>query len=54
MKKNVRYYAKDQVGDGIRELEEHKISTWRNVFETDGYIKSFVTIDPSERYLFFV
>lgn len=32
----------------MRELEEHKISTWRSVFEANGNVKPFVTIDPSE------
>uniref|UniRef100_A0AC34G8Q9 CBS domain-containing protein n=1 Tax=Panagrolaimus sp. ES5 TaxID=591445 RepID=A0AC34G8Q9_9BILA len=31
-----------------KELEEHKISTWRSVFEENGHVKPFVTIDPSE------
>jgi len=37
------------MGDGMKELEEHKISTWREVFQTDGQLKPLVTIDPSER-----
>jgi 5'-AMP-activated protein kinase regulatory gamma subunit len=43
-----KYYAKDGTCDGMRQLEEHKISTWRNVFEVDGKLKNFITIDPSE------
>ena len=43
-----KYYSKDAVTDGMRELEEHKISTWRRVFEDAGHVKPFVTIDPSE------
>lgn len=43
-----KYYSKDAVTDGMRELEEHKISTWRQVFEADGHVKPFVTIDPTE------
>ncbi|KAI1713761.1 CBS domain-containing protein [Ditylenchus destructor] len=43
-----KYYAKDSVGEGMKQLEEHKISTWRNVFDTDGQTKKFITIDPSE------
>uniref|UniRef100_A0A914C034 CBS domain-containing protein n=1 Tax=Acrobeloides nanus TaxID=290746 RepID=A0A914C034_9BILA len=43
-----RYYTKDSVSDGIQKLEEHKISTWRKLFETDGQLKPFITIDPHE------
>jgi 5'-AMP-activated protein kinase regulatory gamma subunit len=43
-----KYYKKGAVSDGMRELEEHKISTWRSVFEANGHVKPFVTIDPSE------
>lgn len=37
------------MGEGMKKLEEHKISTWRSVFEADGHLKPFVAIDPSER-----
>uniref|UniRef100_A0A7E4W6V3 5'-AMP-activated protein kinase subunit gamma-2 n=1 Tax=Panagrellus redivivus TaxID=6233 RepID=A0A7E4W6V3_PANRE len=43
-----KYYKKGAVSDGMRELEEHKISTWRAVFEADGHVKPFYTIDPTE------
>jgi 5'-AMP-activated protein kinase regulatory gamma subunit len=42
-----RYYMKN-IGEGFSELEQHKISTWRDVFEADGRAKTLVTIDPSE------
>lgn len=35
--------------EGIRDLETHKISTWREVFESNGHVKPLVTIGPSER-----
>ncbi|CAD5220497.1 unnamed protein product [Bursaphelenchus xylophilus] len=43
-----KYYKKDAVSDGIKELEQHKISTWRKVFEEDGHLKKMTYIDPSE------
>uniref|UniRef100_A0AC34REJ7 CBS domain-containing protein n=1 Tax=Panagrolaimus sp. JU765 TaxID=591449 RepID=A0AC34REJ7_9BILA len=43
-----KYYSKDAVSESLKELELHKISTWRAVFEEDGRTKPFVTIDPSE------
>lgn len=33
----------------MKQLEEHKISTWRQIFREDNSVKAFVTIDPSER-----
>lgn len=44
-----RYYTSDSKSEGIKELEEHKISTWRETFEKDGKARPLVTIDPSER-----
>ncbi len=44
-----RYYRSDQPG-GVKELEEHKISTWRDVLEKDGRLRPLITIDPGERY----
>ncbi|VDM39056.1 unnamed protein product [Toxocara canis] len=43
-----RYYTSDSKSEGIKELEEHKISTWRETFEKDGKARTLVTIDPSE------
>uniref|UniRef100_A0A915AJI4 CBS domain-containing protein n=1 Tax=Parascaris univalens TaxID=6257 RepID=A0A915AJI4_PARUN len=43
-----RYYTSDSKSEGIKELEEHKISTWRETFEKDGKARPLVTIDPSE------
>ncbi|MFH4977126.1 hypothetical protein AB6A40_003835 [Gnathostoma spinigerum] len=43
-----RYHKNGCTEDGIKELEEHKITTWRKVLEEDGNIRPFVTIDPSE------
>ncbi|KAH7698745.1 loechrig isoform VII, partial [Aphelenchoides avenae] len=43
-----RYYTSNRMDEGIRELEQHKISTWREVFEADGHVKPVVTIGPSE------
>ncbi|VDK18244.1 unnamed protein product, partial [Anisakis simplex] len=43
-----RYYTDDSKSDGIKELEEHKISTWRETFEKDGKARALITIDPSE------
>lgn len=51
---NFRYYAKDRIDDGMKQLEEHKISTWREVFNKDGNLKSFISIDPSERSNFLI
>lgn len=33
---------------GIRKLEEHKISTWRNILKKDKALKPMVVVDPSE------
>ncbi|TKR68140.1 hypothetical protein L596_024164 [Steinernema carpocapsae] len=43
-----KYYKSDSNHEGIKELEEHKIITWRETFETDGKLPALVTIDPSE------
>lgn len=48
-KEPLRYYTSNRMDEGIRELEQHKISTWREVFEADGHVKPVVTIGPSER-----
>jgi len=37
------------MNDGMKQLEEHKISTWREIFKADNNVKPFVTIDPTER-----
>uniref|UniRef100_A0A914XA21 CBS domain-containing protein n=1 Tax=Plectus sambesii TaxID=2011161 RepID=A0A914XA21_9BILA len=42
-----RYYRADQP-NSVKELEEHKISTWRDVLEKDGLLRPFVTVDPAE------
>ncbi|KAK0417843.1 hypothetical protein QR680_013237 [Steinernema hermaphroditum] len=43
-----KYYKADANHEGIKELEEHKIITWREEFERDGRLPPLVTIDPSE------
>lgn len=55
-----KYYKCDSNGDaggqmtrasmegGIRKLEEHKISTWRNILKKDKALKPMVVVDPSE------
>jgi len=34
----------------MKQLEEHKISTWREMFKEDNCVKPFVSIDPTERF----
>lgn len=43
-----KYYTGDSKSEGIKELEEHKIATWRETFESDGHSRPLVTIDPAE------
>nr|CAD2195018.1 unnamed protein product [Meloidogyne enterolobii] len=42
-----RYYKNDQMEDGVK-LEEHKISTWRDIFKADCSLRPFITVDPTE------
>uniref|UniRef100_A0A0K0E1G0 5'-AMP-activated protein kinase subunit gamma-1 n=2 Tax=Strongyloides stercoralis TaxID=6248 RepID=A0A0K0E1G0_STRER len=44
----IKYYNKDSSHEGIKELEEQKISQWREQFKEDGNLKKFITIDPQE------
>jgi len=44
-----RYYRSGV--SGIKELEEHKIATWREVLIKDGLLKPFLTVDPKESLL---
>ncbi|CAK5009241.1 unnamed protein product [Meloidogyne enterolobii] len=44
-----RYYKNDQMEDGVK-LEEHKISTWRDIFKSDCSLRPFITVDPTERF----
>jgi len=46
----VRRYYKSGV-PAIKELEEHKIATWREVLIKDGLLKPFLTVDPKESLL---
>ncbi|KAL3085177.1 hypothetical protein niasHS_010246 [Heterodera schachtii] len=43
-----KYYKNDQIDNGMKQLEEHKISTWREIFREENSVKSFITIDPLE------
>lgn len=43
-----KYYKNDRMNEGMKQLEEHKISTWREIFKADNNVKPFVTIDPTE------
>ncbi|KAI6220096.1 5'-AMP-activated protein kinase subunit gamma-2 [Aphelenchoides fujianensis] len=43
-----KYYTKGAVSDGIRELEQNKIRTWRECFRKDGRLKPFISINPRE------
>ncbi|KAI6215532.1 hypothetical protein M3Y94_00395800 [Aphelenchoides besseyi] len=43
-----KYYTKGAVSAGIRELEQHKICSWREVFRENGQLKSFISINPRE------
>ncbi|VDK67880.1 unnamed protein product [Litomosoides sigmodontis] len=44
-----KYYTKnDSKSEGIEDLEKHKIATWRDELEQDGYLKPLVSISPSE------
>ncbi|KAI3410193.1 hypothetical protein GPALN_006551 [Globodera pallida] len=43
-----KYYKNDRMSDGMKQLEEHKISTWREIFREDNSVKPFITIDPLE------
>jgi len=45
----LRYYKNDQMEDGVK-LEEHKISTWRDIFKADCSLRPFITVDPTERF----
>jgi hypothetical protein len=38
------------MNDGIKQLEEHRISTWREIFKADNSTKQLITIDPTERF----
>lgn len=42
-----KYYKNDQMEDGVK-LEEHKISTWRDIFKSDSSLRPFITVDPAE------
>uniref|UniRef100_A0A1I8BSJ3 5'-AMP-activated protein kinase subunit gamma-2 n=1 Tax=Meloidogyne hapla TaxID=6305 RepID=A0A1I8BSJ3_MELHA len=44
---SMRYYKNDQMEDGVK-LEEHKISTWRDIFKSDSSLRPFITVDPAE------
>jgi 5'-AMP-activated protein kinase, regulatory gamma subunit len=37
--------------EGVK-LEEHKISTWLDIFKTDSSIRPFITVDPTERFYY--
>ncbi|KAI6188669.1 hypothetical protein M3Y98_00379100 [Aphelenchoides besseyi] len=43
-----KYYTKGAVSAGIRELEQHKICSWREVFRENGQLKPFICINPRE------
>jgi hypothetical protein len=46
-----KYYKNDQMKEGVK-LEEHKISTWRDIFKTDSNLRPFITVDPTERFYY--